>query len=173
MKHGTKVTAEQREEILQAYLAGGTKQSADLSLKYGVDRKYGAKLASALGYKPRYKQFPTNRNPTFREEKLQHRPRWTDAETDAARELLKKGATDDECREVLGRSFAACRERVERVNLEVVTGPSATGPKAPPEVLAEKARRAAAPVTITGFVFGDPPVGYSALDRRNTAGASA
>lgn len=172
MKHGTKITAEQRQEILDAYLAWGAKPAGKLAEQYGVAYNYGAKLASELGYAPRYKRYPTNRHPTFKNEK-QIRPRWSDEETEIARQLLRSGATNDMCLERLGRSFSACRERVERVNLEVVTGPSAVSPKAPAVVLEERARRQMAPVTVTGYIFGDPPLGYSALDKRNAAGAPA
>jgi hypothetical protein len=30
----------------------------------------------------------------------------------------------------------------------------------------EAQRRRAAPQTLTGFVFGDPPIGYRAIDRK-------
>lgn len=37
---------------------------------------------------------------------------------------------------------------------------------APEVVLIERSIRLAAPRTITGLLFGDPPIGYSALDKR-------
>lgn len=37
----------------------------------------------------------------------------------------------------------------------------------PDEVIAEAARRAAAPRSLTGIVMGDPPIGFSALERRS------
>jgi len=36
----------------------------------------------------------------------------------------------------------------------------------PYEVLEDRAARLSAPITLTGMLFGDPPVGFSALDRR-------
>lgn len=39
-------------------------------------------------------------------------------------------------------------------------------PSVPPEVWAEREARLSAPITITGFVFGDPPRGFSARERR-------
>lgn len=39
----------------------------------------------------------------------------------------------------------------------------------PAEVLDDRAARYSAPVTLTGLFFGDPPVGFSALDRREHA----
>jgi hypothetical protein len=38
--------------------------------------------------------------------------------------------------------------------------------RAPPETLAERALRLSAPQTLTGALFGDPPIGFSALDRK-------
>lgn len=41
-----------------------------------------------------------------------------------------------------------------------------TASKPKPEVLEEAARRMSAPRTLTGAIMGDPPIGYSALERR-------
>ncbi|MDE5451306.1 hypothetical protein GWE18_00245 [Bradyrhizobium sp. CSA112] len=38
--------------------------------------------------------------------------------------------------------------------------------RAPPEALAERAMRLSAPQTLTGAFCGDPPIGFSALDRK-------
>ena len=38
--------------------------------------------------------------------------------------------------------------------------------KPKPEVLEEASRRMSAPRTLTGAIMGDPPIGYSALERR-------
>lgn len=40
----------------------------------------------------------------------------------------------------------------------------------PPHVLAERERALHAPLSLTAFVFGDPPAGRSALDRRDSNG---
>lgn len=40
------------------------------------------------------------------------------------------------------------------------------GPRIPEETIENLRLRLSAPRTITGFVFGDPPIGFSALDMR-------
>ena len=39
-------------------------------------------------------------------------------------------------------------------------------PRATPELFEARDRRYAAPLSLSAYVFGDPPAGYSALDRR-------
>jgi hypothetical protein len=39
-------------------------------------------------------------------------------------------------------------------------------PEIPEAVIVERVQRATAARTLTGFVFGDPPLGFSALDKR-------
>lgn len=93
--------------------------------------------------------------------------KWTDGETALARQLLQRCASDAEFRRVLGHTREAAVGRLTRLELKVDRG--AVIPERvhiPPEVVAEAVRRSSAPVTITGFVMGDPPIGYSALDRR-------
>lgn len=43
------------------------------------------------------------------------------------------------------------------------------GARPPSELIEDAQRRALAPRSISAFVFGDPPPGYSALDRRTGA----
>jgi hypothetical protein len=68
-------------------------------------------------------------------------------------------------------------ERRERINkLRTASGeykstprpdkPAALAVRAPAEVMEDRARRMAAPKTITGMLCGDPPPGWSALDRK-------
>lgn len=96
--------------------------------------------------------------------------RWTKEETELARQMLKGNAKDSEFRRALGRGIEAARHRVERADVTAIIDN-----RKPPErvvvpdtVAADAARRAIAPITVTGFVMGDPPIGFSALDRRNT-----
>ena len=44
-----------------------------------------------------------------------------------------------------------------------------TARRTPPEVIEDAQRRSLAPRSITSAFFGDPPVGWSALDRRQSA----
>ncbi len=77
-----------------------------------------------------------------------------DNKNDETRERLKKRVQDRRKRKSLGYSSSHPDK------------PS-TGPAVTREQLAERAMRLAAPCRdIAGMLFGDPPVGYSALERR-------
>lgn len=52
MKHNTKVSALQREEILLVHLTEGVEAGSAISRKYGLGPNYARKLASERGYKP-------------------------------------------------------------------------------------------------------------------------
>lgn len=94
--------------------------------------------------------------------------KWTEGETELARQLLRRCASDAEFRRVLGHSREAAVGRLTRLELKVDRDPVfAERVHVPADVMAEATRRSLAPITITGFVMGDPPIGFSALDRRN------
>lgn len=97
----------------------------------------------------------------------QVRERWTDEETERARKLMDQGANDATLRRELGRSICAVQERLHRVDTAILDARrDGACKKVPAEVIAAATKRAMAPRTVTGFVLGDPPIGYSALDMR-------
>lgn len=126
------------------------------------------------------------------------RSNWTEYETARARELIAEGVKPADFRSRTGRSKATAKAHIRYIDDEVYRQrviatairyrrvvprrePSAlptvygsTEPRVvvPPDVVAEAQRRALAPRTITGWICGDPPIGYSALDQR-TVGAPA
>lgn len=126
------------------------------------------------------------------------RSNWTEYETARAREFIAAGVKPAEFLSRTGRSKATAKAHLRYIDDEVYRQrvidtairyrrvverrePSAlptiygsTEPRVvvPPDVVQEAQRRALAPRTITGWVCGDPPIGYSALDQR-AAGASA
>jgi hypothetical protein len=94
---------------------------------------------------------------------------WTDEEIKLGRQLLAAKAKDSEFRSRLGRSKVAAQTRilynatsVERYLLTELY----PRPVVPDELLEDRDRRAAAPLSLTAWLCGDPPSGYSALDRR-------
>lgn len=96
--------------------------------------------------------------------------RWTKEETELARQMLERDAKDADFRRALGRGIEAARNRVERADVTAIIDNRKPPVRmvVPNDVAADAARRALAPVTITGFVMGDPPIGFSALDQRNS-----
>ena len=97
-------------------------------------------------------------------------PRWTEQDLATAKRLVAADATGEQCQQALGRSRKACYERV-RIGISVEARSHYKTPTAArvPDAVREEAKvRKAAPVrNISAFVFGDPPVGYSALERRS------
>ncbi len=102
--------------------------------------------------------------------------KWTDEEHQRALDMRAKGMSDTEIGSVLGRSRVAVNNRLSgnrpywndrkqrpswfkkrlKVNIDV-----------PPEVLADRDHRSyLVPRDLTAAVMGDPPIGYSALERR-------
>ncbi len=95
-------------------------------------------------------------------------PRWTAEEFAVARSLVESKATNEECIQALGRSLKACSEKV-RLGFapEKVYFKTPAQAKIPEGVRAEAAKRSSArPRDLAGMIFGDPPQGYSALERR-------
>lgn len=105
--------------------------------------------------------------------------RWTEEETNLARRMIERGASDAEFMRVFGRSKKAAQGRIrsvdfprdrsgerlkyDRKGIHVTSGSRAHVPEA---VIADRDRRQFAMRTITAFVFGDPAPGQSALDKR-------
>jgi hypothetical protein len=95
---------------------------------------------------------------------------WTDQETELAMQMLDRNARPAEFIEVLGRTKGAAWKRrrqvqgVKRTKAYICHSMSQKLP--PPEVLDEAVRRQLAPKTLVGYLFGDPPIGFSALERR-------
>jgi hypothetical protein len=105
-------------------------------------------------------------------------PVWSDADTQTAARMLGEGASDADFRKALGRSRSSARSRVTLAGItvrKVDSAPaidqawSAKVRGVSPQALADADRRARAPRSLTAIAFGDPPPGYSALDRRNSS----
>ena len=113
---------------------------------------------------------------------------WSDEDTAKARELLAQGATDQQFLRSINRTKAAAHARIKWLdnpgyrdgattrsrksrnnnkykNEEIRSHPTRVR-DIPDHVIADAAKRAEAPRTITGWLMGDPCMGQSALDRR-------
>jgi hypothetical protein len=100
---------------------------------------------------------------------------WSSDDTEIARQMVLNKEPSEAFLAKLGRSETAARERVKRANERVNVERRATAEgfaKAPPQLVEDAIRRARAPRSLTAIVCGDPPHGFSALDRRNRAEAS-
>jgi hypothetical protein len=114
------------------------------------------------------------------------RKQWSSEDEALAKELMAQGASEVLFLEKLGRSKAAAhthfyykagkrpyRVRV-RPSLAPVGGTDVHVSARPTDELLEDAkRRALAPRDITAQLMGDPPRGYSALDKQNVTSHSA
>lgn len=116
------------------------------------------------------------------------RKNWTDEETELARRLLAQDISDFEFEHQLGRTKTAARTRMQTVSyrgwraeaddLRTLSQSrskckefsSSRAETIPPEVIADAVRRSNAPRSLTAMLCGDPPFGYSAYDRRVSAG---
>lgn len=95
---------------------------------------------------------------------------WTDAEVTALIDLINEGLTFVAAGARLGRGAVAVRRKWLSLTIERVGSIEAHAVVVPEECLADRDRRNAAPQrTLIGGVVGDPPLGYSALDRRGKA----
>jgi hypothetical protein len=114
--------------------------------------------------------------------------RWTLEETEELHRLMAEGYMIPALAEKLGRTEISVRERIRwlgkteeqkeqrRRQISVTrNGRSAvaafdhavmSSKRAPDERIAEREHRLAQPRTLTSRFFGDPPPGYSALDRK-------
>lgn len=117
------------------------------------------------------------RAPVKRTQKSRLFPLWSEADTEAAAKMLADGACDADFRRVLGRTRAAARSRISHAMVCVRMESQPASDTAwlheirdvDPEILAAARRRALAPRSLTAIAFGDPPPGFSALDRRNSS----
>lgn len=111
---------------------------------------------------------------------------WTDEETELARAHYTRAISPADFFRLVGRTKDAAGRRLEYIDRpEVrekhlrkmqmyrdaakasgVMNVAARKVDAPPELIEEAARRAKAPRSITASIMGDPPPGFSALDRR-------
>jgi hypothetical protein len=91
---------------------------------------------------------------------------WTPADDALLRELREdEGLEWDAIAPIIGRTDRACASRYERLTSR--TRYTAADPKASPAatIAASKREEARDRLDLTGRIFGDPPPGYSALDR--------
>lgn len=122
--------------------------------------------------------------------------KWSDSEDTKMKEMLAAGAQRQEIADALpGRSLHAVKShmrylktpwavlaeenRVQRLKRERPKYERRTHRNhvlseesrivVPPEVIEERNQRCMAPQTLTGWRMGDPPVGFSALERRHAA----
>lgn len=118
---------------------------------------------------------------------------WSREEWEKAKAMLAQGFLRETVAAEIGRTLAQLRQKIAWENMSpevremkrnrinnwrrakaalkpapVVRHrvPSPILEKAPPELFVERARRQMAQRDLTGEFFGDPPPGYSALDRR-------
>jgi hypothetical protein len=100
---------------------------------------------------------------------------WTAEETATARQLMAKRAREAEFMAALGRSKQSAISHLNRLEMKTGRDQSCAVERinVPTEVLTARAKRSQAPVTFTGMILGDPPIGYSALDLRDASGAQA
>lgn len=93
--------------------------------------------------------------------------RWTPEDIKKAHKLVEAKASDDECMAVIGRKYWSCYMKIARdryrhgVDVRVEASPVV-----PPQVIHEAVQRMTAPRDLTGVICGDPPKGFSALERR-------
>lgn len=109
-------------------------------------------------------------------------PLWSDEDWEKAKRLARLGrdagqiaAEMHRTEEAIRARFAYMRERVPRRSPSNGTGNYATSAKASDEQIAERDARyaAAARRTQTQEFFGDPPPGFSALDKKRQQGQRA
>jgi hypothetical protein len=119
--------------------------------------------------------------------------RWATEETKRLSELVAAGCGRDEIAALLGRTPGAIEARLRWLQLsETARLRSNAGkvvreakiragelerrnyvhntrgsPRVPEQLAADREARYSAPLSISGFVLGDPPAGYSALDRKH------
>lgn len=97
---------------------------------------------------------------------------WSEAETAAARKMIRDKAPASAFLEAFGKTRKAAMARIRHVDYFKDRRTRNKGeytpraPEIPEEVIVERVQRATAARTLTGFVFGDPPLGFSALDKR-------
>ena len=117
---------------------------------------------------------------------------WNEEDTAKARILIARNAPPEDFMSEIKRTKGASKSRIEyldnpncrdrkyesvrRSRLKCLDGPTepprryttrAAGMPIPEHVLADAAARSNAPRTLSAMLLGDPPIGFSALDRRS------
>lgn len=93
--------------------------------------------------------------------------RWTLAEEDQVRELVAAGTTASEAAKRLKRGMEAVRGKVANMGLKFAPGHRGRTSEAHAREAADFIRPAPARyASRTAMIFGDPPIGRSALDQR-------
>lgn len=108
--------------------------------------------------------------------------RWSQEELTLALQMLERGDDGAAFLKTFGRTKKAAEHRRDRVRNGCPAPKSNNGPRArsmcltngtrvivSDSALKDATRRAVAPRSLTAAIFGDPPEGYSALDRRRSA----
>lgn len=98
---------------------------------------------------------------------------WTTEQTDLARQMIERGEDEAAFLTQLGRSKKSAIARVDRLKDRPMTRacpniPTSGRVEVPDHVKIEASQRAAAPRSLTAILCGDPPVGYTQLDRRGS-----
>lgn len=98
---------------------------------------------------------------------------WTPQETELAKSLIEQGATNEMFLSLMGRTRRCAESRLRRVQDSfghIMASGHYAGDgniKVPPEVWEDRNRRLMAqPRDLSGALFNDPPIGFSALERR-------
>jgi hypothetical protein len=91
---------------------------------------------------------------------------WTQEDIKKARKLVDAKASDEECIAAVGRKYWSCYMKIARDRYGKSDVRVEAAPIIPPTVIEEAVKRMAAPRDLTGVICGDPPKGYSALERR-------
>lgn len=99
--------------------------------------------------------------------------KWTHDETDLARQMIERGDDEDAFLTQFGKSKKSAIARVDRVKDRPKTRacpniPTSGRVDVPDHVQIEATQRASAPRSLTAILCGDPPVGYTQLDRRGS-----
>lgn len=100
---------------------------------------------------------------------------WTKAEDEIAAQLFAAEATDAMFWERLGRSKLHAQQRQDRIRTGRITGQmlarAVPRVEVPEHVIADAMRRATAPRSLTAILCGDPPTGFTSLDRKQMGAA--
>jgi hypothetical protein len=101
--------------------------------------------------------------------------KWSDGEEATLRRMRDEGATRTSISAALGRSVSSIQAKIETMLRQTVgTAGDVTRVNVPESALVERARYLAAPPRdLTGFMLGDPPVGFSALERKKEPRAAS
>lgn len=99
--------------------------------------------------------------------------KWTPEQIILAGELIDRRASNEDCLAAVGRSYAGCYAKIDRIRYGDRRAKYAPDlhrteprPDVPNHVIEDAIRRQKAARSITALICGDPPLGYSALDRR-------